>query len=115
MGEVIRAIATDYGWSDVAAPATEEKTLSLAELSKAAGHFEGGDLKMDLEARSQGLFAKLVGGNMAERLIALSPTRFRSEGLGVTVEFAPDFSSFTMIEGAPPMKMVRSAGPRSAS
>lgn len=115
MGEVIRAIATDYGWSDVAAPTTEEKTLSLAELSKAAGHFEGGDLKVDLEARSEGLFAKLVGGSMAERLIALSPTRFRSEGLGVTVEFAPDFSSCTMIEGAPPMKMIRSARPRSAS
>ncbi len=108
ISEVVRAIATDYGWSDIAAPSTEEKELSLAELSKAAGHFEGGGLKVDLEARSEGLFAKLAGGNMAERLIALSPTRFRSVGLGVTVEFAPDFSSCTMIEGGPPMKLVRS-------
>ncbi|MGN6619621.1 MAG: serine hydrolase domain-containing protein [Sphingomonas sp.] len=115
IGEVVRAIATDYGWSDIAAPAAEEKTLSLAALSRAAGHFEGGDLKVDLEARPEGLFARLVGGNIAERLIALSPTRFRSEGLGVTIEFAPDFSSCTMIEGAPPMKLIRSSRPRSTS
>lgn len=106
MADVVRAIATDYGWPEIAAPATEEKALSLAELSKAAGRFVGGGLDVVLEARADGLFAN-AGAPVAERLIALSPTRFRSESMGITVEFTPDFSSCIMIEGAPPMKLVR--------
>jgi len=106
MADVVRAIATDYGWPGMSVPATQEKTLTLAQLSKAAGHFVGGGLDVMLEARPEGLFAN-AGAPVAERLIALSPRRFRSEALGVTVEFAPDFSSCTMIEGAPPMKLVR--------
>ncbi|WP_404334125.1 serine hydrolase domain-containing protein [Sphingomonas sp. MMS12-HWE2-04] len=107
--EVVRAVAADYGWPDIAAPAIEGKTLSLAELSRAAGRFEGSGLHTDLDARAEGLFARFVGApaSAAERLIALSPTRFRSESLGITVEFAPDFSSFTFIDGAPPMKVIR--------
>ncbi|UPG94322.1 serine hydrolase domain-containing protein [Luteibacter aegosomatissinici] len=108
IGEIVRAIATDYGMIDIAVPATEEKTLSLAELSKAAGHFIGGDLDVMIEARPDGLYAN-AGAPVAERLITLSPTRFRAESLGVTVEYAADFSSMTMIEGAPPMKLVRVA------
>jgi CubicO group peptidase (beta-lactamase class C family) len=106
MDEVVRAIATDYGWPDIAAPATEEKTLSLAERAKAAGHFQGGGLDVVIEARPDGLFAS-AGAPTPERLIELSATRFRSESLGVTAEFAPDFSSLTFIEGGPPMKLVR--------
>lgn len=104
--DVVRAVATDYGWPEIAAPATEEKTLSLAQLSKAAGHFEGGGLKVDFEARPDGLFAN-AGAPSFERLIALSPTRFRSDSTGITCEFAPDFSSCTIVEGGPPMKLVR--------
>jgi hypothetical protein len=48
-----------------------------------------------------------VPASDAERLIALSPTRFRSESLGITVDFAPDFSSFTFIDGGPPMRVMR--------
>lgn len=109
MNEVVRAVAADYGWPDIAAPATEEKTLPLAQLSKAAGRFEGSGLNIDLDARPEGLFARFVGApaSASERLIALSPTRFRSESLGITVEFAPDFSSFTFIDGGPPMKVLR--------
>lgn len=107
IGEIVRAVATDYGWPEIAAPAAEERRLSPAELSRVAGRFEGGDLKVDLEARPDGLFARLVGGVQAERLIALSPSRFRSDSLGVTVEFDRDFQSCTMIEGAPPMKLSR--------
>ncbi|MET3713711.1 CubicO group peptidase (beta-lactamase class C family) [Sphingomonas trueperi] len=113
--DVVRAVATDYGWPEIAAPATEEKALSLAELSKAAGHFEGGGLKVDFEARPEGLFARLVGAPAFERLIALSPRRFRSEQTGITCEFAPDFSSCTIIEGGPPMKLVRSKAISSAT
>lgn len=106
MDEVVRAVATDYGWPEIAAPATEEKTLSLAELSKANGRFVGGGLNVVFEARPDGLYAS-AGAPVPERLEALSPTRFRSESLGVTGEFAPDFSSMTFIEGGPPMKLVR--------
>lgn len=106
IGEVVRAIATDDGMTDIAVPSTEEKTLSLAELSKAAGHFVGGDLDVMIEARPDGLYAN-AGAPVPERLITLSPTRFRAESIGVTVEYTNDFSSMTMIEGAPPMKLVR--------
>ncbi|MDH7637492.1 serine hydrolase domain-containing protein [Sphingomonas oryzagri] len=109
INEVVRAVATDYGWPDIALPATEEKTLPLAELSKAAGRFQGSGLNIDIEARPEGLFARFVGApaSAAEHLIALSPTRFRSESLGITVEFAADFSSFTFVDGGPPMKVTR--------
>lgn len=110
MGEVVRAVATDYGWPEIAAPATKEKTLSLAELSRAAGHFEGGGLKVDFEARPGGLFAN-AGGPSPERLVSLSPRRFLSSAMGVTCEFAPDFSSCTIVEGGPPIKLVRMAPP----
>jgi CubicO group peptidase (beta-lactamase class C family) len=106
--EVVRAVATDYGWPEISAPATEEKTLPLAALSKAAGRFEGGGLNVVLEARPDGLYAN-AGAPVAERLLTLSPTRFRAESIGVTIEFAPDFSSATMIEGAPPMLLRRIA------
>ncbi|MFS2109444.1 serine hydrolase domain-containing protein [Sphingomonas sp. Sphisp140] len=111
INEVVRAVAADYGWPDIATAATEEKALSLAQLSKAAGRFKGAGLDIDLEVRPEGLFARFVDAptSAAEHLIALSPTRFRSESLGITVEFAPDFSSFTFIDGGPPMKVVRSA------
>ncbi len=106
MDEVVRAVAADYGWPDIAAPATGEKTLSLAELSRAAGRFKGGGLDVVFEARPDGLYAN-AGAPVPERLLALSPTRFRSESMGVTAEFASDFSSLTIIEGGPPMKLVR--------
>lgn len=109
INEVVRAVAADYGWPDIAVPATEEKSLSVAELSRAAGRFEGSGLTIDIEARPEGLFARFVGApaSAAERLTAFSPTRFRSESLGITIEFAPDFSSFTFVDGGPPMKVVR--------
>lgn len=109
MDEITRAVATDYGWKGMAPEATTEKTLSAAELSRASGHFVGGGLDVMLEARPDGLYALLAGApaSRAERLIALSPRRFHSTSLSTTVEFAPDFGSFTMVEGAPPMKLVR--------
>lgn len=116
INEVVRAVASDYGWADIAAPAAMEKTLSLSQLSKAAGRFVGAGLNVDLDARREGLFARFVGAPLsaAERLIALSPTRFRSESLGITVQFTSDFSSFTFIDGGPPMKVKRTkVGPAS--
>jgi CubicO group peptidase (beta-lactamase class C family) len=114
MDEVVRAIATDYGWPDIAAPAAEEKALSLAELAKAAGRFEGGGLNVVIEARPDGLYAS-AGAPVAEHLVTLSARRFRSESMGVSIEYAPDFSSITIIEGGPPMKLVRTVAKRAAA
>lgn len=104
--EVVRAIATDYGWKDIAAPAVEEKMLTRAQLAQVAGTFEGAGLSVALEARPDGLFAN-TGGASAERLVALSATRFRSDMMGLVVQFAPDYSSFDIVEGGPPITFVR--------
>ncbi|MGN6375226.1 MAG: hypothetical protein ACTHMG_06695 [Sphingomonas sp.] len=34
VADVVRAVATDYGWPEIAAPATEEKTLCLPNCPK---------------------------------------------------------------------------------
>lgn len=106
--EVVRAVATDYGWTDIAPPAVPEKQLPLAVLAKAAGRFEGGGLSVRLEARPEGLFAD-AGAPSPERLAALSPTRFFSKALGVVIAFDSDYASFTIVEGGPPMRFVRTA------
>lgn len=105
--EVVRAIATDYGWTDIAAPAVKEKVLSRAQLARAAGTFTGGGLSVVLEARSEGLFAH-TGVPNPERLAALSATRFHTDIRGIVVQFAPDYSSFEIVEGGPQIKLVRS-------
>ncbi|WP_051683412.1 serine hydrolase domain-containing protein [Sphingomonas sp. UNC305MFCol5.2] len=104
--EVVRAIATDYGWTDIAAPAVEEKALTHAQLIEVAGTYAGGGLSVVLKARPEGLFAD-TGGPQPERLIPLSTTRFFSEIMGIVAEFAPDYSSFDIVEGGPPIKLVR--------
>ena len=81
--------------------------MSRADLAKVPGRFEGGGLSVVLEARPDGLFAD-TGGPRPERLVALSATRFRTDGLGIVVEFAPDYSSFDIVEGGPPIPFVRS-------
>lgn len=106
MDEVVRAIATDYGWKDIAPPAARQKVLTRAELAKVAGRFEGGGLSVTLEARPDGLFAD-TGGPSPERLMALSATRFLSDARGIVVQFAPDYSSFDIVEGGPPIKFLR--------
>lgn len=105
--EIVRAVATDYGWTDIAVPAAEEKRLSRAQGERLAGSFEGRGLSVTLEARPDGLFAH-TGGPNPERMAALSATRFRTEARGIVVEFAPDYQSFDIVEGGPPIKFVRS-------
>jgi hypothetical protein len=106
--QVVRALATDYGWTDIARPSAPEQRLATADLANLAGRYEGGGLSVLLEARPDGLYAQL-GGPGPERLPATSPTRFRADSLGVTIEFSPDRSSFDMVEGGPPLKFVRTA------
>lgn len=104
--EIVRAIATDYGWTDIAAPAVEEKILTPAQQARVAGTFEGGGLRVIIEARPDGLFVE-TGGPRPERLVALSSTRFGTDERGIVVQFAPDFSGFDIVEGGPPIKFAR--------
>lgn len=110
LDEIVRAVATDYGWIEIAAPAVEEHSLTPAQRARAAGAFEGGGLTVTLEARPDGLFAH-TDAPAPERLMALSATRFRSEQRGLVVQFAPDFEGFDIIEGGPPLHFVRAKRP----
>jgi hypothetical protein len=67
-----------------------------------------------LEARPDGLFAD-AGAPSPERLMALSPTRFFSNALGVVIAFDADYASFTIVEGGPPMRLVRTTAAPAAT
>lgn len=41
--------------------------------------------------------------------MALSPKRFFSRALGVVIAFDAAYASFTIVEGGPPMRLVRTA------
>jgi CubicO group peptidase (beta-lactamase class C family) len=111
--EVVRAIATDYGWKDIALPTVAEQALTSAEMERVAGRFEGGGLSVTIEARPEGLFAT-TGGPQPERLAPLSATRFHAGERGIVVQFAPDYASFDIVEGGPPLKFTRSTPPTPA-
>ncbi|QAY75608.1 serine hydrolase [Sphingosinicella sp. BN140058] len=106
MDEVVRAIASEYGWTDLAAPPAEERQLTPDEITRAAGRFEGPGLAVVFLARPDGLYAD-TGGPRAERLRAISPTRFRSDERGLIIQFADDRSSLDIVEGGPPLRLVR--------
>lgn len=106
MDEVVRAVATDYGWTDIAEPAAVEQVLPPDELARYAGRFEGGGLGTVVEARPEGLFA-YTGSPNPERLAALPGRRFRVDSMGLIVRFAPDYASIDIVEGGPPIKLVR--------
>jgi CubicO group peptidase (beta-lactamase class C family) len=109
INEVVRAVATDYGWKEVAAPAAPEQALPATYLQTLAGTYQGGDLTVLLEARPDGLYA-YIGQPNPERLRATSPTRFQVESIDVVIEFNADRSSFDIVEG-PALRFVRSAMP----
>lgn len=106
MDEIVRAVASEYGWSEIAAPAAAEQHLTAAALSRRAGRFEGGGLSVSFEARSDGLYAH-TGGPAPERLIALPGDRFFAAGMGIVIRFAPDADHFDIIEGGPPIGFER--------
>ncbi len=104
--EIVRAVATDYGWTELAAPATVELRLSPEQIAKIAGRYEGNGLSVYLDARDDGLFAQ-TGGPRPERLVAISPLRFRTDASGMLVEFSPGYARFRILEGGPPIEFAR--------
>jgi hypothetical protein len=112
--EIVRAVATDYGWTELAGKPIIEATLPSATLARLAGHYEGGGLSVYLDLREGHLFAQ-TGGPEPERLIAISPTRFKTSVSGIVVDFdrAADggASGFRIVEGGPPINLLRLAPP----
>jgi CubicO group peptidase (beta-lactamase class C family) len=112
--EIVRAIATDYGWSELSSKPTIEAKLPREALEALVGRYEGGGLSVYLDLRGGSLFAQ-TGGPEPERLIALAKDRFTTSVSGIVVEFdtGPDGSpcAFRIVEGGPPITLARSALP----
>lgn len=110
--EIVRAVATSYGWTELASKPIVEAQLSMETLAGLAGRYEGGGLSVHLDLRDGHLFAQ-TGGPYPERLFALTPRRFKTDGTGMVVEFenAPDgtVSGFRIVEGGPPITFARAA------
>lgn len=110
--EIVRAVATDYGWAELASKPIVETQLPPDALARLAGHYEAGGLSVDLTIRDGHLFGQ-TGGPNPEHLIALTPRRFETEASGIVVEFqkAEDdkVSGFKIVENGPPMTFTRAA------
>lgn len=108
--EIVRAVATDYGWTELAGTPIVEAHLSQDALAHLVGRYEGSGMSAFLDLRDGHLFAQ-TGGPYPERLIALTPDRFKTEGSGIVVEFQRErgrVSAFKIVEGGPPITFVRS-------
>ena len=104
--EIVRAVAADYGWSALMSAPIVEATLSADVITKVSGLYEGSGLSVFLDARKDGMFAQ-TGGPRPERLIALTANRFRTDASGILIEFAPNYESFSIIEGGPPITLTK--------
>jgi CubicO group peptidase (beta-lactamase class C family) len=104
--DIVRAVAADYGWTELASAPIIEAKLSVEVIAKVAGLYEGSGLSVFLDARDDGLFAQ-TGGPRPERLIAITANRFRTDASGILIEFAPNFESFSIIERGPPITLTK--------
>lgn len=111
--EIVRAVATDYGWTELEGKPIVEARLSPDALAALAGRYEWGGLSVYVDLRDGHLFAQ-TGGPDPERLIALTADRFKTEGTGIVVEFQKTqdgkVGGFRIVEGGPgPMALARVA------
>ena len=110
--EVVRAVATDYGWTELASKPVIEAALPIATLEALAGPYEGGGLSVYLDLREGHLFAQ-TGGPEPERLIAISPIRFKTSVSGIVVDFDRNadgkVTGFRIVEGGPPINLLKVA------
>lgn len=112
--EIVRAVAVDYGWTELVQAPTLEVPVAPERLASLAGRYDGGGLSVHLDLREGHLYAQ-TGGPEPERLIAVSDTRFRTSASAIGVEFdlSPDGTprAMRLVEGAPPMTLTRVAAP----
>jgi CubicO group peptidase (beta-lactamase class C family) len=110
--EIVRAVATDYGWNELAAKHIVEARISPDVLARLAGRYEGSGMSVYLDFRNAHLFAQ-TGSPNPERLIALTTERFKTEGSGIVVELQRkrdgEVSGFRIVEGGPPIVFTRMA------
>lgn len=110
--EIVRAVATDYGWNDLAVKPIVEASLSPAALTRLAGRYAGSGMSVYLDLRDGHLFAQ-TGGPEPERLIALAPKQFKTQVSGIVVEFQDGqdggVKGFRILEGGPPIELARTA------
>lgn len=108
--EIVRAVATDYGWTELASKPVIEAAVPTSALVALAGPYEGGGLSVYLDFREGHLFAQ-TGGPQPERLIAISATRFKTSASGIVVEFDHDAAgkatAFRIVDGGPPITLDR--------
>lgn len=116
-GEVVRALANEYGWPGLRSRKVAEVEVPAALLARYAGFYSAGPIEVWIEARDGRLYAR-IAGNAGDPLLALSPTRFMSAVGGTVAEFdtAADgvVSGLRIVEGGPPATLARSAPPKIA-
>ncbi len=112
--EIIRAVATDYGWSSLASQPLRDAPVPLATLESYRGYYAVGPVSALISVSDGRLYAR-TGGPLPERLVMLSPTRFRSSVSGIEGEFERGadgtVTGIRVIAGAPTMVLARGAAP----
>lgn len=109
--EIVRTVATDYGWDALAAKSSAEIDLPAALPARIAGLYDGGGMSVFLDARADGLFAQ-TGGPHPERLVPIDELHFRTDASGILIEFAPSYETFRIVENGPDVKFRRVAPPQ---
>ncbi len=111
--EIIRGIAADYGWTELAPRRVATVKVSDAILDTYVGAYEVPGIQVSIERVGTALMAR-IGSQGADRLLALSQTRFIAQDSAAMVEFevAPDGEAaspgFRILEGGPPITVPRS-------
>ncbi len=113
--EIIRGIALDYAWSELAPRRITEVAVPHPLNEAHAGSYDAPGIHVSIEHDVAGLLARIGGAN-SERLLALSPTRFISQSSGIVIEFegsgdgkSPS-TGFRILEGSAPVLVPRNNG-----
>lgn len=112
--EIMRTVANDYGWASLASQPLRDVPMPLAALEAYPGYYAVGPVAAQVTLVDGRLFAR-TGGPLPERLVMLSPTRFRASVSGVEGEFERgadgNVTGIRVVAGAPSMLLVRGPAP----
>lgn len=110
--EIVRAVAADYGWKELASRRITEAAIPPDVLAGLAGRYEGSGTSVYLDFRDGHLFAQ-TGGPSPERLFALPGDRFMAGASGMVIEVQREGDGkpggFRIVEGGPPIAFARMA------
>jgi hypothetical protein len=116
--EIMRAVATDYGWTAMATRPLRDVAVPRETLERYVGYYAAGPVAAYVSTAGGKLYAR-TGGPLPERLVMLSPTRFRSATSGIDGEFesAADgtITGIRVLAGAPTMTLLRTPAPAEAA